>query len=417
MNTNSTSIGRRTGAANLRTWTAIHGVLFAMASIAACGPAGGGMAIDGGTLINPDSAATGSDAAATSDAATNMDAPRQPAAQEGGQAPVTPSQTCTVSAQCPNGFCVDGICCDRACDRSCESCALTGKVGTCSPIKNATDDTCGGDSICDETSTCRKSLGGACALSSECASGNCVDGVCCGSAACGTCQSCALLGSEGTCALVPKFTDDADSGCSGQKTCDGLGACRSKNGTACGGDNECTSLHCVDTVCCNDACDGTCYSCNQQGSAGTCKPLNGTEDPSAVVTCAGSSTCTAAAGAPPACKVKDGEPCASNADCFNGSCMTSYRDGDGDGYGQTRVTRCQLAPAAGYVLKNGDCCDSDPGTKPGISSYSVGANTCGGFDWNCDGKVERSDGSTTACGCVGPAIGKLGGGQVCTACR
>jgi hypothetical protein len=173
----------------------------------------------------------------------------------------------------------------------------------------------------------------------------------------------------------------------------------------------------VDTVCCNETCDGTCYSCDQQDSAGTCHPLNGAEDPSATVTCTGSSICTAAAGASPACKVKDGQPCTASADCLNGSCLTSYHDGDGDGYGQARVTRCELAPAAGYVLKGGDCCDSDPGTKPGVSSYSVGANTCGGFDWNCDGKVERADGSTTACGCVGPTTGKFGGGQICTACR
>src|SRR5437773_1259442 len=83
------------------------------------------------------------------------------------------------------------------------------------------------------------------------------------SAACGTCQSCAMPGYEGTCTVVPRFTDDADS-CTGERTCDGLGMCRSKNGTACGDNSECTSLNCVDGVCCNEACDGTCYSCNQQ---------------------------------------------------------------------------------------------------------------------------------------------------------
>ena len=61
----------------------------------------------------------------------------------------------------------------------------------------------------------------------------------------------------------------------------------------------------------------------------------------------------------------------------------------GDGYGAGKVTRCERAPAAGYVLMGGDCCDSDPGTYPGVSSYPSAANACGGFDRNCNGKVER----------------------------
>jgi hypothetical protein len=117
------------------------------------------------------------------------------------------------------------------------------------------------------------------------------------------------------------------------------------------------------------------------------------------------------------CKFEDGAPCTSNADCLNGSCITSYRDGDGDGYGKDKITRCERAPAAGYVTKGGDCCDGDGATHPGVTGFSSADNACGGFDWNCDGRVERADGSTTACGCVGPVIGKLGGGQVCTACR
>ena len=81
--------------------------------------------------------------------------------------------------------------------------------------------------------------------------------------------------SEGTCALVPKFMDDANSNCTGDRTCDGVGGCQRKNGVDCADDTQCTSLHCVDRVCCNEACNGTCYSCNLAGSAGTCKPVDG----------------------------------------------------------------------------------------------------------------------------------------------
>src|SRR4051812_26225256 len=107
------SIGCRTLAAYLRTTAAIGGVLFAVASSVACGPPGSGMADDGGSLINPDSAV------AASDAGTGVDVSRQPAAPDGGQQPVPPNATCTVDAQCASGFCVDGVCCDAACNGSC----------------------------------------------------------------------------------------------------------------------------------------------------------------------------------------------------------------------------------------------------------------------------------------------------------
>jgi hypothetical protein len=43
-------------------------------------------------------------------------------------------------------------------------------------------------------------LGRACQVGDECASGSCVDGVCCSTASCGACFSCAVTGSLGTCA-------------------------------------------------------------------------------------------------------------------------------------------------------------------------------------------------------------------------
>ena len=429
MHTTTTSIRNRTFTASLQPSYAIAAVFLGAAFLAACGPASD--TTDAGrTTASPDASvgepvardasARTSEAGAGAEAGGGADAGGTSAPADGGtQVPVT-NVTCTVAAQCASGFCVDGVCCDTACNGSCQGCAQTGKVGTCSPIKDATDDTCGGDSICDGSGACRKLLGKACVISSDCASGNCVDGVCCGSTGCGTCQSCAIPGSEGTCTPVARFTEDPNSNCSGASlVCDGLGMCRSKNGTACAANTDCASLECVDGVCCNQACDGTCYSCDQQGSVGTCKPLDGAQDPSATVACTGSNICTAPAGAVPACKIKDGEACTSSADCLNGSCITSYRDADKDGYGSDKVSRCERAPAAGYVLTGGDCCDSDAGTHPGVTTYSAGANACGRFDRNCDGKVEeQAGGSAPSCGCISEGIGgKLGGTTLCTACR
>jgi hypothetical protein len=409
MNMTTTSFGRRTRRASLETWVAIAGLLIGAGSLAACGPAGAAMDRDGGAMSADGGGLTGSDASVPQpDGGGIADVGAAPASRDGGVVPSSANASCTIAAQCASGFCVDGVCCDAACDGSCESCAQTGKVGTCAPVKNASDDGCGGDSICDAASACRTALGKACTTSNECASDSCVDGVCCGSTVCGECQSCAVPGSEGTCAPVAKYTDDADTKCSGVGTCDGVGGCRAKNGTMCAGDAECTSLHCVDGVCCNQACDGTCYSCDLQGSAGTCMPIDGAEDLTKGL-CGGKWICTAPAGATPACKIRDGGPCATDADCVNGVCLTSYRDGDGDGFGGAQVSRCERAPAAGYVLVAGDCCDSDPGTHPGVTTFDHVENACGGFDRNCDGKVQRHDGSDAPCGCKqrpngGPAV-------------
>ena len=417
MDTTATSFGRITRTANIETWGAIAALLISVGPLAACGPAGGAMDGDGGVIGADGGGLTGSDASASQpDGGATGDAGAAPASSAGGVLPPPANATCTTGTQCASGFCVDGVCCDAVCDGSCESCALTGKVGTCSPIKNTADDTCGGDSICDGLGACRRHLGSACTVSNECASGSCVDGVCCGSAACGTCQSCAVPGSEGTCALVQRFTDDVNGDCSRDRNCDGLGTCRSRNGSRCAGDADCASLHCVDGVCCDQGCDGTCYSCNLPGSAGTCTPIDGAEDPVANgMICGGKWICVAPAGATPACKIRDTGPCTTNADCANGFCLTSYRDGDGDGFGSAKVMRCERAPGAGYVLAGGDCCDSDPATNPGVTTPSTIANACGSYDRNCDGKAERSDGSNATCGCI-PTL-NLPTPVACTYCR
>src|SRR5205823_761826 len=36
-----------------------------------------------------------------------------------------------------SGFCVDGVCCDRACDAQCESCAEPGSLGRCTQVSGA----------------------------------------------------------------------------------------------------------------------------------------------------------------------------------------------------------------------------------------------------------------------------------------
>jgi len=43
-------------------------------------------------------------------------------------------QPCAGKNQCASEHCTDGVCCDVACDRQCEACAVVGAEGTCAPI-------------------------------------------------------------------------------------------------------------------------------------------------------------------------------------------------------------------------------------------------------------------------------------------
>ena len=104
---------------------------------------------------------------------------------------------------------------------------------------------CVGNNYCDQTTMmCRpkKALGTTCAGPDDCASGNCVDGVCCNTACAGTCQQCNQVGQPGHCVPVPSGQDpgmecpaEPSAPCGHVGGCDGAGACKYQpDGTACG---------------------------------------------------------------------------------------------------------------------------------------------------------------------------------------
>jgi hypothetical protein len=51
------------------------------------------------------------------------------------------------------------------------------------------------------------------------------------------------------------------------------------NGDKCTMGADCASQFCVDGVCCDTACTGTCEACNLPGTAGTCSPIPANTDP------------------------------------------------------------------------------------------------------------------------------------------
>jgi hypothetical protein len=63
------------------------------------------------------------------------------------------------------------------------------------------------------------------------------------------------------------------------------------DGAACMSPGECRSKSCVDGVCCDSACTGTCQSCNLPGVAGRCSPVPADVDPENECDAEEASTC------------------------------------------------------------------------------------------------------------------------------
>ncbi len=96
-------------------------------------------------------------------------------------APAANGMACTTAGECTSGFCVDGVCCNAACAGACESCALAGSAGICSPVAAGTDpdlecptdpvSTCMRDGVCNGAGACRLYTVGTACAAQMCAAG------------------------------------------------------------------------------------------------------------------------------------------------------------------------------------------------------------------------------------------------------
>ncbi|HMC93136.1 MAG TPA: hypothetical protein VKO16_00045, partial [Polyangia bacterium] len=158
--------------------------------------------------------------------------------------PVDPGQAdprgvCTDKGQssCGHDGTCDGVggCANYVQDTQCLASSCTGDrlntagtcdgLGTCRPpgvqdchpfqcANGACTNSCVTDSDCDTGTACvnktcgPKPLGHVCGAASECASKQCVDGVCCDTACAGGCRSCNLAGSPGKCSMIAAGNPD-----------------------------------------------------------------------------------------------------------------------------------------------------------------------------------------------------------------
>ncbi len=349
-------------------------------------------------------------------AVLDPESPPPPAADAGAGAPPTLAPTdatvlaplgatCTAGSGCASGNCADGVCCDTACGMPCHGCGLAGSAGHCVPVPAGVDPkndcaaqpatTCGLDGTCDGKGGCRKYAAG-----TQCAPGGCQGDsersarLCDGN---GVCQGARLR----NCAPAVCRMDSCSTRCVLATDCqDGFfcdtGTCKLKRnqGQVCTAAIQCATGACVDGVCCNNACNGTCEACNLASSVGECRPVPAGQDPAAecvgqpASTCGNDGTCNGAG----ACRQHVAGTVCAGAAC-SGQTATGARicNGRGTCLPPLSTTDCASFACDGQVC--GTTCSGTSGCAPG--------NTCNGTVCAEDGlalywKLDEADGTTAA---------------------
>ncbi len=314
-------------------------------------------------------------------------------------------EACLVAADCVSNACVDGVCCNTTCTGSCQACSAakkgSGSDGACGNIAVSTDpdSECFGAITCNGAGACGTlANGAACGNGGECASANCVDGVCCNTACNTLCNACTAVkkgaGADGTCGVVIANLDP-DNECAGAQVCNGASACKLPNGEACLLNGDCVSNACADGVCCNTTCTGACQACTAakkgSGSDGVCGAIAATTDPdnecSGLFSCNGSGACALLA---------NGAACSANGECTSGFCA------DGVCCNTACGSLCQACTA---VKKNGGAdgtcgnipASNDPDAECPGATLCSGSATCSLF---ANGAACTINGECTSGNCV-----------------
>lgn len=209
---------------------------------------------------------------------------------------------CTSDLECASNACVDGVCCESACQGKCRSCKNA--TGTCTVAADGMDPRmdCIGEGAC--TGTCNGQ--GACRWGPQglsCAQAGCqaTTGIITGAGTCDGAGHCSTVKTR-DCNGFRCYTDPAGlaqcgTDCTRDPECALDFYCSSMNdggtadagagstcpavfdlGHACTRDAQCNSGSCSDGVCCNINCD-KCGSCNLPATLGTCVPIAAGTDP------------------------------------------------------------------------------------------------------------------------------------------
>ena len=244
--------------------------------------------------------------------------------------------------------------------------------------------------------------GTSCDVGTQCASGFCVDGVCCNIFCTERCKACDVGTSRGVCTQVtsgpPHGKRDA---CAGTGMC--AGACSAASATACSypaADVTCRAASCTGaTLTLRAGCDaaGSCPAVATMSCGDLVCNANGT---ACLTSCTLDAQC--AAPARPYCDAggcvaarSNGAACQSTRECASGRCV------DGVCCSDACTAPCQACDVQGHV---GTCWPVSTGTPRGGRPGCGGTGVCAGY---CNGLASGQcffPGAETTCPC-----GLLGG--------
>jgi RHS repeat-associated protein len=294
---------------------------------------------------------------------------------------------CTANSQCTTGFCVDGVCCDTACNNNCDACNLPNLVGTCSPMPsgtscraatgacdvaevcNGSSVTCPADALAPPTTTCRPAAPGGCDVAETCT---------------GTSAACPADGF----AAATTTCRPANGACDVAETCTGTSA-------SCPGDGFATA-----TTTCRPAVPGGCdvaETCT--GTSGAC-PVDAFAPPT--------TTCRAAAGACDLAETCTGSSAACPVDGFAPAATTCRAAVPGGcDIAETCTGSSAACPSDGFApattvcrVKTGECdvAETCSGTSSACPSDATAANGTACDDHNPCTEFDACQGGS----CQGP---------------
>lgn len=337
-------------------------------------------------------------------------------------------QVCSDASDCESAQCVDGVCCESACQGACRSCALPGSPGQCveipagapDPRKTCTDDgtaSCGHDGLCDGKGACQLY-----AVGTACGSASCKQGASTAASICNQAGQCVAPPSQ-TCSpyvcngptCFTSCTRDAD--CVAGRFCV-AGSCGKKpDGAECSGAGECESGFCAQGICCNSGCTGACEACNLTATLGLCTAVSdGVPDPqgkckaTAQTTCGTTGTCLAGACA----YVAKDVPCKPAA-CATTSSMTPAFTCDGHGTCTTPVD----VPCGSFVCSGAACLSTCSRDSDCVPPNSCVGNSCGLKSNGVACTVGRECGSGVCSEgvCCNSACSDASAGGLCMSCK
>ncbi len=314
----------------------------------------------------------------------------------GGACLLSTGQGCSTGTECATGFCVDGVCCESACDGICARCNLPGTAGFCEPVPAGSDydnectdqptSTCGRTGMCSGASACALyPVGTTCAPATCLGTGTsiladlCDGGGSCLDAGTKTCAPYVCSPATGLCLAAC----GANADCAADHECVGT-ACLRSAGVACSADTECASGFCTDGVCCRARCGGTCEACDLAGRAGWCDPVPAGQD------------------LDNECPVDGVSSCDRTGACSGSRSCALYDAG----------TTCQAASCTGNTSYLADTCDGAGTCSDGGSQACIGY-ACNPATGLCRTTCSQPSDCQTGYSCIGGTCRK-DAGQACT---